>query len=177
MEAIHSQQGAVCRFDLQSRCLPALAKSVTMRGMRFPGYIGIARTAFPVVILLACLGTFLYPVQLTQFVTGTVGSPDSPVNYSPHRSAEMPGGGGALTDKYFAVSIDETGVDKQRPLNGEYLTALLLMVLLGVAFGFFGGGRMWRRDRILVLSERLLPSISDSPPRKPACPILSVFLL
>lgn len=154
----------------------AFAKSVTMCGMKFPGYRGIARITFLVVVLLMCLGTFLYPFQLTQFVTGMVGSPAPPVNYSPHRSAEMPGGGGALADKYFAASIDETGADKQRPLNGEYLTALLLTVLLGAVFGLFGGGRMWRRCRVLVLSERLLPLIAKPPPR-PTCPILSVFLL
>jgi hypothetical protein len=86
-------------------------------------------------------------------------------------------GGHALAGGYLTAALEETEAAGQRPVNAWYLTALLLVVFLGVVLGLFGGRRLWRRQRVFLLSKRRLPSVTGSPPRELAPQILSVFLL
>lgn len=145
--------------------------------MRFPGSIGIARIAPFVAAFLLCLVVFLYPYQITQFVTEVIPSAVPMTHHSSPVDSGKPAGGHELAGNYLTAALEETEAENQRPVNAGYMTVLLLAVFFGIVLGVLGGRQMWRRQRIFLLSERPLIPVTGSPPRELAPPLLSVFLL
>ncbi len=152
-----------------------------MIGMRFPDPVGIARIASLMAVFLLCLCTFLYPHQLTQLTTGVVVPTAPKMEHSSNIGPGTPGDGHTLAGNYQAAAIEETETANKHPLNAKYLTALLLTVFFGITLwvllGVLLGVRKWCRDRVCMLTQRRLPSVTCAPPREFPTSLLSVFLL
>lgn len=136
------------------------------------------RVASLVVALFLCLAALLYSHQFAGLTpgSGTLAAPTME-HSSPADNMGATGDGHTQTVGYLPAALEEAETSDEAPVNAEYLTALLLMVFFGAVLGLLFGGRMWRRDEALLLSERRLTPIVHHLPPRPSSSRLSVFLL
>lgn len=119
---------------------------------------------------LMCVVVLLCAHQFAGFSANIGGSTGLVAGHSSH-SGSM-----GATGDYVPASLEEVEDAGEDLANAQNLTALLL-VFFGAVLGLLFGGRKWRRNEALLLSERRLASIVTHLPPGPASPRLSVFLL
>ena len=119
---------------------------------------------------LLCVAVLLCAYQLAGFSAG-IGVPTGLVAGHSSHSGSMGATGG-----YVPASLEEVEDAGEDLVNAQNLTALLL-VFFGAVLGLLFGGRKWRRNEALLLSERWLASVITHLPPGPVSPRLSVFLL
>ncbi len=138
-----------------------------MKSMRPPD----STRAVPVAAaFLLCVAVLLCAYQLAGFSAG-IGVPTGLVAGHSSHSGSM-----GATGDYVPASLEEVEDAGEDLVNAQNLTALLL-VFFGAVLGLLFGGRKWRRNEALLLSERRLASVITHLPPGPASPRLSVFLL
>ena len=146
-----------------------MRRDVTIPGMKFMRLPDSTRAVSVAAVFLLCVAVFLCAHQFAGFSVSIGVSTGLVAGHSSH-SGSMGATGG-----YMPASLEEVEAAGEDVVNAQNLTALLL-IFFGAVLGLLFGGRKWRRNDALLLSDRWLSSIITHLPPGPASPRLSVFL-